>query len=140
MKAIFTIILLVTWVTLSAQSGYQNVVEKRIEFLSSKLTLTPNEAQQFWPVFREFHKEREQATNKRKNIDVSTQGLSQDECRSIVDDYIDAKVQQTALLEKYHKKYLAILPPQKVLELYKFDEEFNKDLLKQIKEAGHNKK
>jgi len=44
------------------------------------------------------------------------------------------------LLEEYHKKYLEILPPKKVLDLYKFDEEFNKRLLKQIKEAGRRRK
>lgn len=136
MKTYISILLFFIAMFLQAQTGYQNITEKRIEYLSSKLTLTSIEAQQFWPVFREFHKKREAVTAKRENIMDSPDELKDSECLTIVNDYIDVKVRQALLLQEYNIKYLKILPPHKVLELYKFDEEFNKNLLKQIKAAG----
>lgn len=138
MKSIFTIIFICAWVTLKAQTGYQNIVDKRINYLSAKISFTPDEAQKFWPLFREYHNEREKITKRRKNLNTPSQDLSQDEYLKIISEYIDAKVKQALLLEQYNKKYLEILPPQKVLELYKFDEEFNKHLLKQIKKSKRN--
>lgn len=127
-------------VSMQAQSGYQNITEKRISFLSTKLTLTSEQAQQFWPLFREYHQKREAITAKRKNAVTFTNDLNDAESLELVNSYIDVKVKQALLLEEYHKKYLEILPSKNVLELYKYDEDFNKHLLKQIKEAGKGKK
>ncbi len=91
-------------------------------------------------MFREFHSKREAATSERKDLKNSTEQLSNDEYLKIVNNYISAKTKQALLLDEYHKKYLKILPPKKLLEFYKLDEEFNKSLLKQIKEAGKRKK
>jgi len=123
-----------------AQTGYQNITEQRIVYLSSKLSLTAEESQKFWPLFREYHKKREVSSVKRKSLNVPTHELSQEESLRIINDYIEIKVQQALLLEEFHNKYLEVIPPQKVLELYKFDEEFNKHLLKQIKNAGQRRR
>ena len=123
-----------------AQTGYQNITEQRIVYLSSKLSLTAEESQKFWPLFREYHKKREVSSVKRKSLNVPTHGLTQEESLRIINDYIEIKVQQALLLEEFHNKYLEVIPPQKVLELYKFDEEFNKHLLKQIKNAGQRRR
>ena len=135
------IILFVCFATLTlAQTGYQEITEKRIQFIVPKLSLTSGEAQQFWPLFREYHTKREVATSKRKDLKTLSRNAGNKESLEMVNNYIESKVQQAMLLEEYHKKYLQILPPQKVLELYKLDEEFNKNLLKKIKETGKQKK
>lgn len=139
MKLMLSILFVCTTTLLSAQSSYQNITEKRIAFLSSKVHFTADEAQLFWPVFREYHQKREAITGRRKDIRNAQPGLSDQDYLNIVNGYIDTKVQQAKLLEEYNKKYLQILPAKKVLELYKFDEEFNKYLLKQIKEKGNKK-
>lgn len=141
MKKTFLIVLFIcAGFALKAQTGYQEITDKRINYLATKLTLTPDEAQQFWPLFREYHTKREAATSNRKNLKNIPQGLSNDEYLKIVNDYIAVKTQQALLQDEYHKKYLKVLLPKKLLEFYKFDEEFNKRLLKQIKEAGRRRK
>lgn len=140
MKLSIILLLLFSGFLLRAQTGYQEITKKRINYLAPKLSLTPEEAQQFWPLFKEYHKKREVATSKRKVLKSFPQQLSDDEYLEMANDYIEAKTQQAKLLEEYHKKYLEVLPPKKVLELYRLDEEFNKKLLKQIKEAGNRRK
>ena len=139
-KISFLILLICASFALKAQTGYQNITEKRIEYLASKLSFTSEEAQKFWPLFREYHSKREAATSERKDLKNSPGQLSNDEYLKIVNDYISAKTQQALLLDEYHKKYLKVLPPKKLFEFYKFDEEFNKSLLKQIKESGKKRK
>jgi hypothetical protein len=135
-----SVLLLFFSIQSKAQTGYQNITDQRIVYLSSKLSLTAEESQNFWPLFREYHMKRETASVKRKSLNIPSRGLSREESLRIINDYIEVKVQQALLLEEYHKKYLEILPPQKVLELYKYDEEFNQHLLKQIKNAGQRRK
>jgi len=137
---LISILLLCVSVQSEAQSGYQNITEQRIVYLSSKLSLTAEESQKFWPLFREYHKKREVSSVKRKSLNVPYHRLTQEESLRIINEYIEVKVQQALLLEEFHKKYLEVLPPQKVLELYKIDEEFNKHLLKQIKQSGQKRR
>jgi len=140
MKAFLSVLFICAAFTLDAQTGYQNITEKRIEFLSSKVTFTPEEAQQFWPLFREYHQKREATTSKSKKLEFLPQNLSNDEYLEIVNDYISVKTKQALLQDEYHNKYLKVIPPKKLLEFYKFDEEFNKNLLKQIKTGGYPRK
>ena len=135
-----SILLLFFSIQAKAQTGYQNITDQRIVYLSSKLSLTAEESQKFWPLFREYHKRREVSSVKRKSLNVPSHGLTQEESLRIINEYIEVKVQQALLLEEFHKKYLEVLPPQKVLELYKIDEEFNKHLLKQIKQSGQKRR
>jgi hypothetical protein len=39
-------------------------------------------------------------------------------------------------MKEYLKKYLEVLPPQKVYQLYQLDEDFNKELLNKLKQSG----
>lgn len=140
MKHFLILLTLAFVLPLQAQkSGYQNITDKRIQYLSSKMTLTADEAQIFWPIYREYHSKREEISNAKKKLQVPN--INSDAAYlNTVNAYIDAKFESAELLKEYHMKYLEILPAQKVFELYMFDEEFNKKLLKGIKEAGRNKK
>ena len=87
-KLSFLILIICTSFTLKAQTGYQEITEKRIEYLASKLSFTSEEAQKFWPLFREFHSKREAATSERKDLKNSPEQLSNDEYLKIVNTII----------------------------------------------------
>lgn len=136
----FTVLFLMSLVTAQAQRlTYREITEKRIEYIAPRLNLTVSESEKFWPIFREFYEQREQIARKTKqrNKQFDDKAPSSDE------DYINAinfmienKADQVNLMKEYLKKYLEVIPAEKVYRLYQFDEDFNKFLLNKLKESG----
>jgi hypothetical protein len=123
--------------------GYNEITEKRIEFISSRLNLNAQESEKFWPVFRQFYEQREQIAKKSKLKNKQTgdsKPSTEEEFINAINFMIDNKIDQTMLMKEYTKKYLEMLPAEKVYRLYQLDEEFNKYLLDQIKESGKGKR
>lgn len=143
-KAFLTILLVVFVLDVFSQRlGYREITEKRIEFIAPRLNLTARESEKFWPVFRQFHEEREQIAKKTKlkNNQVDNRNPStNEEFLDAINFMIESKIDQANLMKDYTKKYLEILPPEKVFRLYQLDEEFNKFLLNQLKESGQGRR
>lgn len=137
---VVTAFFLLAFVTAQAQRlTYREITEKRIEYIAPRLNLTSSESEKFWPIFREFYEQREQIARKTKqrNKQFDDKAPSSDE------DYINAinfmienKADQVSLMKEYLKKYLGVIPAEKVYRLYQLDEDFNKFLLNKLKESG----
>lgn len=136
----FTVMFLLFLLTARAQRlTYREITEKRIEYIAPRLYLTASESEKFWPIFREFHEQRELIARKTKqrNKQFDDKAPNSDE------DYINAinfmienKADQVNLMKEYLKKYLEVIPPERVYRLYLLDEDFNKFLLNKLKESG----
>lgn len=134
-----TAILFFTVYFASAQQiGYKEITDKRIEYIAQRLELTSQEAEKFWPLFREFHAEREKLGKAGRADDKKSvpQLSSEKDFENAINQMLDSKMQQTLLMKKYNELYLKIMPPSKVYKLYLIDEEFNKQLLNQLKGQG----
>ena len=147
MKKIFNTVIIVVLMAsagkLTAQPiGYREITEKRIEFIAPRLPLTATESEKFWPLFREFHAEREKLSKAGRPEDRQSvpQLTTEKDYQNAINQMLESKLSQTTLIKKYNEKYLEILPPSKVYQLYLLDEEFNKKLLNQLKDQGRNKR
>lgn len=100
---------------------------QRIAFLTERLDLTPDEAEKFWPVYREYKKAQ---VDLRRTEKPKRQGkvaeMSDDELEKLLDAMIDFKQKELDLKKKYHGKFKEILPIKKVAKLYHAEEQFKK--------------
>jgi hypothetical protein len=121
---------------------YEEITEKRIEYIAPRLNLTATEAEKFWPIFREFHKKREEMSRnskiKNKQFDEK-RPVTEEDFLNAVNFMMESKHDQTLLMEEFNKKYLEILSAEKVYRFYQLDDEFNRFLLDQLKESGKGK-
>lgn len=126
--------------TIFAQTkGYQEITEKRIEYIAPRLNLTVTESEKFWPIFRQFHQEKQRLSQQSKLKDKhqgTKEPKSEDVYLDEINTMIDSKIDQANLMKTYNEKYLQVLPASKVYRLYQLDDEFNKFLLKQLKDSG----
>jgi hypothetical protein len=144
MKPIFKIFEVVLFLLIGSsvfaqRISYKEITEKRIEYISPRLNLTATESEKFWPIFREFYEQREQIAKKSKLRNKQLDGVkpsTEEEYVNAINFMIDNKIDQTTLMKDFMKKYLEVLPAEKVYRLYQLDEEFNKFLLDQLKGQG----
>lgn len=147
----FTIILVVTATSvLKAQDKdkkHENRWEKfraeKISFLTSRLELTPEEAQKFWPVYNQLEKERWEAQKHRRDLEEKVldaeESMSDREIKQLTRDFAGSLQKEADLLVDYNEKFLQILSPGKVLTLYKAENEFRIHMIKKFRDRDHRK-
>lgn len=112
----------------------------RMGFLTQKLELTGKEAQQFWPVYNEYQDKLEALRKSRKKelrqeINAG-EPLTDQEASQIIDAELQLKAREVELNKIYYDKFKQILPVKKVLRLMRAEEEFKRELLKQLKDKN----
>ena len=116
----------------------ERVKALRVGFISSKLDLTSQEAEKFWPIFNKFdekqivlHKQKRQLMFKLKP--ENTAGISDTATLKLLNESenIDSDMQNNK--RQFVKDLQGEISPQKILLLKKLDEDFKNTLLKQFK-------
>jgi hypothetical protein len=112
----------------------EKIKAARIAFITDRLGLTPEEAEKFWPVYREFTIKRQelkkQFKENRKNPDPN-KTVEQNEKESI-ELGLNLKQRELDLEKEYSGKLLNVVPAQKVMALRKAEDDFRKILIDQI--------
>lgn len=151
MKKIYTMITLLIFCLsgLNAQDRrekgpefFEKIKAEKISFFTSKLDLTPTEAQVFWPVYNEYEKKRfeikQQIHEFERMPDEEFAKLSGSEIEKLTDNYIGSFEKEALLLKEYNKQFLKILPKKKVLMMYRTENEFRSYLIREYR-RGHQK-
>ncbi len=115
---------------------WEAIRTKRIAVFTQTIGLTPVEAQQFWPVYNDFDKQREDLMKKRRTLDEKLEhnaSASEADYRKLAVDYISIPMEEARLMQNYNEKYLKILPAQKVCKLYMAERKFREYLMQEFK-------
>ncbi len=134
---IFLLTGLTSGVLAQKPDNYKMLQQKRVEFLIIKLNLTVEESQKFWPLYNEYYEKKHELSIENRARFGDHEHLSQgteEEYLKALNGLFDYKTKQEQLFQTYYKKYLLILSAEKVYQLYRYEEEFNKILLRQLKE------
>ena len=125
-----------------AQDRKENIQTMKIAFITEKLDLTPQEAQQFWPLYNQYNdkmmelrkKRRQDHREARSNFDE----LSDNEVEQLVNNDLATRQKELDLQKEYNEKFKAVLPIKKVAKLYAAEEQFKVVLINKLKDRqGH---
>lgn len=130
--------------TLIAQEnrpGFEKYLEKfkseKVAFITEKLDLTVEEAQKFWPLYNEYQNKRDELIkSKRFENGRGHQNMSSEEMEKLVDDRIEQELKLAELKLEFHKKVKKVIPIEKVVRLYRAENEFMNHMLNRIREQG----
>ncbi|MCL9808700.1 sensor of ECF-type sigma factor [Flavobacterium luminosum] len=140
MKNIYTLLFL-----LFSILGFSQDTEERIErikalriaFISEKLELTPEEAQQFWPIFNQFDDRQSKLQREKRKLmrnlrPGNTMNLSEKETAKLMeeDERLENEIQNNR--RQLVKDLQGVIPNRKILMLRQIDIEFKQKLLQQI--------
>jgi hypothetical protein len=138
MKKIIIICLsLVLTVSAFAQQG-KRVEAMRIAFITQRLNLTSEEAQQFWPVFNQFSEKMQQIRGSK--MDAPLDELNDADAEKMILSEFDKEAKELELKKEYYQKLKKVLPVRKVAKLYRAERDFKTELVKYLKEARDERK
>lgn len=114
-----------------------NIEAMKIAFLTKKLDLSPEEAQQFWPVYNQYTDKLQEIRKKRrmdnKEAKHNFDEMSDKDVEQAVDNEIVFRQKELDLQKEYHSKFKAVLPIKKVAKLYQAEEQFKRVLLDKLR-------
>lgn len=119
------------------QINFEQFKSQKIAFITEKLNLTPKEAQEFWPVYNLFENERMEIQKKRRELEQKTWNenvkMTDQEIIRTTRSIAATFTKEAQLSESYNEKFLIILPPQKVLQLYRAENQFRAHMFEQFR-------
>jgi len=127
-------------------AGEQVQVE-RIAYFTEKIGLTPEEAQQFWPIYNEMDNKRTALFEERASIIQrfvnNTDNLSERQITEQLNRLVVIQQQEAALPGEYDARFRKVLSSRKAMNLYVAEMGFRNYLLQTIRyrrdEGGTNK-
>ena len=111
---------------------------EKVAFLTSKLELTPDEAQKFWPVYNQMEKERWEIQKLRREIEERVQNaeetMSDNRIKQLTREVAGNMQKEADIMKNYNEKLLEVLTPRKVLRLNKAENEFRLYMIKKFRD------
>lgn len=114
----------------------EKIKAARIAFITERLELTPEEAERFWPIYREFSNKRlelNQQFNQAKRNPNTAISKEENE-RELVEMGFKLKQQELDLEKEYSKRILTVIPAQKLMALRTAEDDFRRLLMQQIQQ------
>jgi hypothetical protein len=98
---------------------------QRQALVAENLQLTEEESTSFWPVYRSFHSERDKLVDRRIKLLMEFRdnfdGLSEEQSKKLLDDYIALQGEQLALRKKWVKNFRAVLSEKTTLRYFQIE-------------------
>lgn len=118
--------------------GGQDLEAVKIGFITRRLSLTPDEAKVFWPVYDAYSAEMKEVKEgmrlERMNARANFDEMSDKEVETALESMLDYKRKELDVTLKYHDQFKKVLPVRKVAQLYRAEQEFTKILLEKLQE------
>jgi hypothetical protein len=112
----------------------------KVEFITSKLELTSEEAEKFWPVYNEFEDKMHALQKKRRDAMKKMRDKEGEPTDKEVEKMIDLnfEIDQEMMNTRmaYDAKFKEGLPNQKVGKLYLAEEQFKREVMRKMKKQN----
>ncbi len=137
---LFATFLVLSITSFSQDHRYDQIQALKVSFITQKVDLSPQQAQEFWPIYNQMSAEIEALRAKRK----SAFKAGQQQLKSQSDEQIEALIQlkfqteekELIIRKAYHNKFKAVLEMHQIAELYIAEKEFKRHLIERLKRSG----
>jgi hypothetical protein len=126
MKKLFSVLVIFCWLTLPVHSqpgpepqgpAAGRLETMKINFITRRLNLTPQEAQRFWPIYRFYAAEKRQA-----NVVYRNNG-----------NELERQETMLNIRKKYSVAFVAAISPGKINDFFKAENEFETTVILEIR-------
>jgi len=130
-------LLLGTFLMRAQGPGRERIKSLKVAFITERVGLTSEEAQQFWPIYNEHEEVLENIRRKERarihtNI-AKAQDLSNEESNDLLDGLLALQFDKQKAEREFLSKLRTIIPAKKVLLLVKAEEDFKRQMIHQFR-------
>ena len=141
MKKILTFALIIVGFTAIAQNKNQQDAKSKLEaariaLITDRLGLTPEQAQQFWPIYNEYAEQRraiqQEFRESRKGLDM--ENLSEEQSQAMVRARMQGKQKQLDLETRYSERLMNVINTRQLMSLKKAEDDFRGMIIRRLEQ------
>ncbi len=103
---------------------------QKVAYITEKVQLTPDEAQQFWPLYNELQEKIRLVHKQRHELEKSLdEASSAADYERVNDAMVQSRMEMATLRKTYYEKYKQVLSAEKIHRLFKAEHGFKRVLL-----------
>lgn len=102
----------------------------RIAFITTRLDLSPEQAEKFWPIFNEFNEQREEKLKQIASLNPrsSTESISKEEAQRLIKQRFELQRELIEDEEVFVQKVTTVISYQQILQLNSINREFARSI------------
>ena len=109
----------------------------KVAFITERVGLTSEEAQQFWPIYNEHENTLEEIRRKeRAELEVNiarAQDLSNTDSERLLDRLLELQSEKQKVDREFLSRLRTVIPAKKVLLLVKAEEDFKRQMIQEFR-------
>lgn len=111
---------------------------QKAAYLTSKISLTPEEAQQFWPVYNKFDEEtealRRELGDHDRELRRKGEAMTEADAQAHMDKELANRQKEVDLLRKFQADGKRIIGAKRMVELGRAERDFHREVIKRFQE------
>jgi len=118
------------------EDARQRIEAARIALISERLGLTPEQAEQFWPIYREFVNERNSLRDEFRDArqSINLEQATEEEKRALLETRLQLKEREASLERQYSERMLNVISTKQILSLRQAEEDFRQMIIDRIRD------
>ena len=127
------------WANAQNREAMKKIESARIALITERLGLSPNQAEKFWPVYREYNLQRRELRKEfretRQGVDMKT--LTEEQSKLLIQTALDIKQKELNLEKDYSHRMTEVITTQQLFKLKNAEKDFQQMILKRIQDQRH---
>lgn len=121
----------------------EEIKAQKVAYITQKMGFTPNEAQKFWPIYNQYDKEldatRKEMRDFHRGVKKSGTELTEADATLLIEKELSTRQKELDTRRKYSVDFKNNLGAVRTVKLYRTERDFNKELLKRMRDRGGEK-
>lgn len=109
-------------------------------YLTARLSLTPEEAQRFWPVYNEYDERTSALRRELHDLDRRSRNgedtLTEADANAFMEQEIENRQKELDLLRRFQSDSKRLIGAVRTVELGRAERDFHREMLKRYRESG----
>lgn len=118
------------------RDAMKKIESARIALITDRLGLSPDQAEKFWPVYREYNLERREIRQQFRNarLELDMKNLTEEQSQDLVQKGMEMKQKELNLEKEYSSRLTKVISTQQLFKLKNAEKDFQQMLLKRIQD------
>ena len=116
------------------RAAREKIETAKIGFITNRLNLTSEQAPKFWPVYNEYNAKKQAIRRALRPFKTANATATDEKLLADLKEMIDLRQKEVDLEKDYMNRFLKVIHPRQLAELYHTEQDFRKELLKMLRD------
>jgi len=121
----------------------KEIKAQKSAFITTKLALTPEEAQQFWPIYNEYDDKQDALRKEMRELLKGAredQAMTEAEASQLLEKGIQHRQKEIDLEKSYQERFKKAIGAVKTVRLRKAEHDFNREVLRKFRDRMEDRR